>query len=205
MFKPTYLYIKIHNKTGLKYFGKTIKKDPISYKGSGTYWSNHLKSHGQDISTEIVGYYEDKDECMSIAKNFSDTNDIVNSKEWANQIPETGIDGNARGDFKHSEETKKKLSILGLGRKHSEETKKKLSIIGKGRLRTEDSKLRMSNSSKGKLVSNEHRLNISRSLKGKLGNNLGTCWINNGVINKMIKKDIILDYLSSGWIKGKFK
>lgn len=34
-FKPTYLYIKIHNDTGLKYFGKTCSKTPKQYKGSG--------------------------------------------------------------------------------------------------------------------------------------------------------------------------
>lgn len=29
-FLPTYLYIKTHNQTGLKYFGKTTK-DPFKY------------------------------------------------------------------------------------------------------------------------------------------------------------------------------
>jgi len=33
--KPTYLYIKEHSKTGLKYFGKTTKSDPTVYDGSG--------------------------------------------------------------------------------------------------------------------------------------------------------------------------
>ena len=38
-FVPTWLYIKQHNITKLKYFGKTVRKDPIKYKGSGTYWN----------------------------------------------------------------------------------------------------------------------------------------------------------------------
>lgn len=83
-FKPTYLYIKTHNLTGLKYFGKTTNKDPYTYKGSGTYWSNHLKVHGSDITTEIIGYYDNEKECRKVAHEFSITNDIVNSKEWAN-------------------------------------------------------------------------------------------------------------------------
>lgn len=29
---PIYLYVKTHRKTGLKYFGKTVK-DPLTYKG----------------------------------------------------------------------------------------------------------------------------------------------------------------------------
>ena len=35
--KPTYLYIKQHSVTKLKYFGKTTKKDPVKYLGSGIY------------------------------------------------------------------------------------------------------------------------------------------------------------------------
>jgi len=50
-YKPTYLYIKKHNVTGLKYFGKTVR-DPLKYKGSGQYWLTHLKQHGNDVTTE---------------------------------------------------------------------------------------------------------------------------------------------------------
>jgi hypothetical protein len=43
LFKPTTLYVKTHNITGLKYFGKTTN-DPFKYKGSGKYWLDHLKN-----------------------------------------------------------------------------------------------------------------------------------------------------------------
>lgn len=33
MFKKTFIYIKTHKKTGLKYVGKTIKKDVHKYQG----------------------------------------------------------------------------------------------------------------------------------------------------------------------------
>lgn len=47
MIKPTYLYIKEHDITGLKYLGKTIA-DPYSYLGSGKYWKDHKRmSNGQ--------------------------------------------------------------------------------------------------------------------------------------------------------------
>lgn len=39
-----HLYIKTHNTTGLKYFGKTTK-DPYKYLGSGKHWRAHLKIH----------------------------------------------------------------------------------------------------------------------------------------------------------------
>ena len=65
-FYPTYLYIKTHNKTGLRYFGKTTN-NPFQYKGSGKHWLAHIKKHGNDISTEILGYYTDVNECTKTA------------------------------------------------------------------------------------------------------------------------------------------
>ena len=74
-FLSTYLYIKTHNITGLKYFGKTTN-DPITYRGSGKYWQAHLKKHGNDVTTEVLGYYTDKEECSKIALEFSINNNI---------------------------------------------------------------------------------------------------------------------------------
>lgn len=92
-FKPTYLYIKTHNTTGLKYFGKTTSKDPYKYLGSGTLWIKHLNKYGDDISTEIYGYYTDKESCTKAAIDFSERNNIVESKEWANFRNEDGLSG----------------------------------------------------------------------------------------------------------------
>lgn len=47
------LYVKTHNKTGLKYLGYT-KRDPFKYKGSGYCWVPHIRKHGNDVSTEIL-------------------------------------------------------------------------------------------------------------------------------------------------------
>jgi len=91
MFKPTYLYIKIHNKTGLKYFGKTSSRDPLKYRGSGTRWLNHINYHGYDVSTDIIGYFTDEEECKKVALDFSAKNNITESLQWANIILEDGI------------------------------------------------------------------------------------------------------------------
>ena len=93
MFKPTYLYIKTHNNTGLKYFGKTVNKHPATYRGSGVRWLNHLNYHGNDVTTEIIGYYINEAECVAAAIAFSVTNNIVESSEWANLEIENGVDG----------------------------------------------------------------------------------------------------------------
>ena len=92
MFKPTYLYIKTHNITGLKYFGKTVG-DPYKYKGSGVRWLNHLTVHGNDVFTEVIGLFESKEECNKRALEFSIENNIVEDPGWANLIIEDGLMG----------------------------------------------------------------------------------------------------------------
>jgi hypothetical protein len=82
--KPITLYVKTHNKTGLKYFGKCQAKDVFKYKGSGKYWQNHIKLHGYDVSTEIIGVYFDYEEAKKISIEFSIKNNITESNEWAN-------------------------------------------------------------------------------------------------------------------------
>lgn len=59
--KYLYLMIKTHIITGLKYLCKrvtTSDSKAISYKGSGKYWKNHLKIHGNNINTEILAKYD---------------------------------------------------------------------------------------------------------------------------------------------------
>jgi len=90
-FKPTWLYIKKHNITGLKYFGKTTSKDPHKYKGSGDHWVAHLKKYGDDVSTIWCHLYLEKDELVNEATSFSLSHNIVKSTEWANHQIETGL------------------------------------------------------------------------------------------------------------------
>jgi len=96
------LYIATHNKTGLKYFGKTTKyftEEELQkyYHGSGKYWKNHLKKYGNDVIMKIYKIC-DINEVEKEALKFSKENDIVNSKEWANLKYENGLDGWGIGD-----------------------------------------------------------------------------------------------------------
>lgn len=93
MFKPTYLYVKSHNVTKLKYFGKTTSSDPHRYRGSGKYWKRHILKHGYDVTTEVLGIYTDKEECSAAAIRFSKQHNIVESLAWANFKIENGLDG----------------------------------------------------------------------------------------------------------------
>jgi len=135
------LYIFTHNKTGLKYFGKTKRYfDEISllkYGGSGTYWNEHLKKHGKDLSVKIYGIFN-LYEVKEIALKFSEDNDIVKSinesgnrkgkKVWANEKPENGLDGGWSGLETH----RKLLSEKMIKQNKDPETREKFSLAKKG-------------------------------------------------------------------------
>jgi hypothetical protein len=114
--KPTYLYVKQHNITGLKYFGKT-SKNPYAYQGSGKYWISHIKQHGRKyVKTLWVSeVFTDKVNLVVAALKFSFENDIVNSMEWANLKIENGLDGGDSGIY----------PFWAIGRKDSPEIKEK--------------------------------------------------------------------------------
>jgi len=87
-----YLYIKTHNKTGLKYLGKTIR-DPYKYKGSGKRWTAHIKAHGYDVTTEILATFTTNEELKTFSIPLSKKLNIVESTEWANLKLESGDGG----------------------------------------------------------------------------------------------------------------
>ena len=165
------LYVKTHNKTGLKYLGKT-EQDPFKYKGSGVYWNRHLKVHGNDVTTEIIKECVDNNEVKQWGSHFSDLWNIVEAKDtngkkiWANEKPETG-DGAPTG--KHHHQSKKNpdydcTTHPNYGKTHKEST------IEKNRLAN----------------------------SGENNPQHGTRWINDGVVNKKIKDAIIPDGWQEG-------
>lgn len=221
-FKPTYLYIKTHNVTGLKYFGKTVSKDPYSYKGSGVYWRRHIKNHGYDVTTEILGFYTDRDECLKAALDFSIKNNIVESKEWANLINET-LDGGGVSSFKDlPKETQEKIlegskkggitcrdngiGIFGM----SEDGRLKATINSKKRMKEiygVNSFFSILNKDKD---FNEKKKGIFKLIKhqqGEKNSQYGTCWISylEFEITKRIKKEFYPEYYEQGWVIGRSK
>ena len=186
-FNPTWLYIKQHNETGLKYFGKTIR-DPMRYNGSGTHWKRHIDKHGDDVTTIWCQLFTDIDQLVEYATKFSIENNIIESKEWANIKLENGLDGGMIG-YKVTDETKQKISnttkgrpsplkgrtiteeqkrnisIASAKRKHSKETRYKMSLIQQNR--SAETNLKISNAKRGHTVSLETRAKISETLRNK--------------------------------------
>ena len=99
MSNTIYLYLKTHQITGLKYLGKT-ENDPYSYKGSGVYWKNHLKKHGNNVTTEVIYNTTDKKEFEKVALQYSRKWNIVESTEFANLIEESGQGGITTNQWK---------------------------------------------------------------------------------------------------------
>jgi hypothetical protein len=117
-FKSTWLMIKQHRVTGLKYFCKTSLYDPVTYLGSGTYWGRHLAEHGPYVETIWHQLFDNKEEIMEYALTFSRENNIVDAldengrKIWANLIPKNGIDGGGNIGMPMLQEHKDKLSDI---------------------------------------------------------------------------------------------
>lgn len=98
-FKPTRLYIKLHTKTDLLYFGKSVREDVRSYMGSGVYWKSNLQKYGNEyvVTLWVSKWFYDPYELQKFALDFSREKNIVNGidengkKIWANLKDEDGI------------------------------------------------------------------------------------------------------------------
>ena len=170
--KPTVLYIKQHSITGLKYFGKTTR-DPLKYNGSGKHWNPHIKKHGKKyvINLWVSEPFTDSIAISEFALAFSRDNNIVESKDWANQKPENGLDGGGNKGVPHTEETKQKISDAAKGRPHSAETRKKMSDSHIGLRSSVESIKKSSDKRRGqsrKACSVETKQKMSESRKGRI-------------------------------------
>lgn len=165
-----YLYVKTHNKTGLKYLGKTTKQDPHKYTGSGTRWLNHLKKHGYDYSTIILRECHSNEEIKQWGMYYSSLWNVVENREWANLKPESG-DGGV------TVEIAKKISNSLKGHKRSEESIRKSNEANRNIRRSDEFKQHLTEKRLGnnnpfyrKTHSEETKLHWSKIRTGKTYN-----------------------------------
>lgn len=178
--KPIYLYIKQHNKTGLKYFGKTTQ-NPFTYRGSGLYWNRHLKKHGNDVTTIWTKAFDNIDEINHYALRFSIENNIVESTNWANMKCENGLDGGRDSGFEGREISKEERIILSERMKNNNP------------MRDPEIKKKHAESMKSDI----RRKKLSIAKTGNK-NTKGKTWYNNGITTKMFHEPP-----DQTWTKGR--
>jgi hypothetical protein len=179
-FKPTWLYIKRHRLTGLKYFGKTVR-DPIYFIGSGRYWKKHIKIHSHDIETIWCELFTDRELLVEFAKLFSEFHNIVGdvdingNKIWANEVPEDGLQGGqnaglpsplkgiptGRDSWCKGKRRPEHSSIMS-GRTQTPEHSANISAALKNHVRTPEHNAKLANSKRGR-----PNLKLSEALKAK--------------------------------------
>jgi hypothetical protein len=209
-----YLYVKTHQKTGLKYLGKTSREDYHEYPGSGLIWKRHLKKHGQDYSTEILLKTESIEEARETGIFFSRLFDVVNSTEWANLTVEDANGGENLKKLTRTPEWNKNISRSKLGKKNpnykhglstNEIKKQKYEKSKQKRLEVEEKKNyvkkeRHEFGMSGIRHREESKRKISEALKGKPSGASGKKWITDGINNKMIDANL---EIPNGWKPGK--
>jgi hypothetical protein len=131
-FRPTRLAIK--ELAGILYFCKSVNENINGYTGSGVVWKSRIKKYGKEnIKTLWVSdWYYDAHEIQQIALHFSEENQIVESRLWANQKPENGLDGGDMGP-----KGRQKLSEAYTGVKHTPERNAAKSQRQKGKKKSQ--------------------------------------------------------------------
>lgn len=173
-FKPTFLYIKQHSKTGLLYFGKTTKRNLLAYCGSGQYWKRHIDKHGKEyVETLWYCLYLDLESLKSAAEQLSVFFDVALSESWANLKPETGVDGGSSVGYsgfkgkKHTPEHIAKIKSLMLvshpnkGKRFSDDVRQRMSAANTrpmlGKSHSDTTKQKISDRLSGRQQSDQER------------------------------------------------
>lgn len=172
-----FLLLKTHNKTGLKYLCQTKRKNPITYPGSGTRWLRHLKKHGFNFSTKILGKFSKKKELVKAGQKYSEKWNVRKDRKFANLIDEKGDGGDTS---KFIDYKKMKPMPTGLwkrpdlrkynqtrinpqkGKKLSYATRKRMSKAQTGRVMSDETKKKLSKSRTGLKLSPEARAASSK-------------------------------------------
>jgi hypothetical protein len=188
-----YLYMKTHQKTGLKYLGYT-QRNPYEYVGSGSYWTWHLKKHGYNIDTEVLLETTSKDEIKSVGQYYSQKWNIVEArgdndkKLWANLKPEEGRGGSIPRKTPVPEYVGKKISAKLTGRVNGPHSPERCANISKSKQGHNKGKLYEEIYSQ--LDATRIRNNLSSKMKEYLASNPG---IRNGNNNGNAKHYEFLD------------
>ena len=172
-----YVYLHINKINNMIYIGITSMSPKKRWENGNGYRNNEhfyraIKKYGWGNFKHIILH-------KNLTKEEACEREIELIAKYKSNNPNFGYNkalGGQSGmkDYKHTEETRKKISLMGIGRKQSEETRKKRSETLKGRIspmkgrhQSEDAKRKIGIASKNRIVSEETRKKLSTLLKGK--------------------------------------
>lgn len=207
MSNTIYLYLKTHNKTGLKYLGKTIQ-DPLKYRGSGKRWNNHIKKHGYDVTTEILFESSDAEKIKEKGLYFSEVWNIVESQEFANLKIEEG-DGGFSHVHSNNETNLYRLNQLQKAIKEGRVGGRTTGSFQKGDPKVLELSKKANNAKRKKIQQNpnvykESYKKISESMSGEGNSQFGKVWcIEKTADDYSKRKSFHPNKIPSGWISIK--
>jgi len=138
---------------------------------------NSFNLYGSESFLFLIVETCGKDELLELEQKYIDILNVLDCEFGYNICPTAG---NLLG-YKHTEESKRKMSNSHIGKKHTEEHKQKISEANTRRRHSEESKQKMSKAQKGKPKTEEHKRKVSKKViqltkDGKFVNEFyGTC------------------------------
>ena len=170
------LYLTLCLVNGKIYIGKTVRVDDIYYIGGGTVLNKAIKKYGREnfVQMTLMRFYgpNAENEAYAMEKVFVTTEWCERSDNY--NVIEGGL-GRQEG-YKHTKESKEKISAICKGKKRSEETKKKMSEMRKG-MTSPRKGVKLTEVTKSKMrkawetrppISEETKRKISESNKGRI-------------------------------------
>ena len=193
--KKIYLLLKTHNKTGKKYLCRHITENEetcYKYKGSGTYWKNHLEKHGNNISTEIIAVCDTIEEAKILGLHYSKKWNIVENSNFANLVEEDGQGGSGPANkrknygsrFGYEQSPNRYVGEDNHAKKP--EVRKKISEKLKGRKITWGDKI--SKSCQGRKVWNQIKIEINEKIYESITKAAKELGVSRKTIRKWIKE-----------------
>lgn len=184
--KTNMLYVGYHKHKNISkpfqdgYIANGLYERDIGKKKKVNWFFEEYSKRPRDFTRQVIaeGTVE---ECAKLETSILKSADAMHSNEFYNrtngdekfvlkhhtQESRSKI-SNSRKGMRMSEETKKKLHVLYVGKPLSEEHKMKISIGNRGKKLSEESKKAVSLARKGKPLSLEHKQKLSLAHRGKL-------------------------------------
>lgn len=154
-----FVYKWYDTKFDMYYIGSHRGDVNDNYKGSGKLFKKAYKERPSDFFREIL--YIGKEYCLyeEVILTYLNARDDKKSYNLKNKAVGAG--------FKHTEESKRKISEAGMGRKMSDKSRKALAHYNATKVVSRKTRDKISVAFKGKKLTGAHKQNISNAIKGE--------------------------------------